>query len=29
MVRFPYTLEMWYEEDASQNPDGSWNEGNA
>ena len=27
MVRFPYTLEMWYEEDASQNPDGSWIEG--
>ena len=26
-VRFPYTLEMWYEEDASQNPDGSWIEG--
>lgn len=27
MVRFPYTLEMWYEEDATQNPDGSWTEG--
>lgn len=27
MVRFPYTLEMWYEEDASQNPDGLWIEG--
>lgn len=27
MVRFPYTLEMWYEEDATQNPDGSWAEG--
>ena len=27
MIRYPYTLEMWYEEDATQNPDGSWNEG--
>lgn len=25
--KIPYTLEMWYEEDASQNPDGSWIEG--
>ena len=27
MIRFPYTLEMWYEEDATLNPDGSWTEG--
>ena len=25
--KITYTLEMWYEEDASQNPDGSWIEG--
>lgn len=27
MKRYPYTLEMWYEEDAILNPDGSWTEG--
>ncbi len=27
MVRFPYTLEMWYEGEATLNPDGSWTEG--
>lgn len=27
MIRFPYTLEMWYEDDATLNPDGSWTEG--
>lgn len=27
MVRYPYTLEIWYEEDATLNPDGSWEEG--
>lgn len=27
MIRYPYTLEMWYEEDATQNSDGSWTEG--
>lgn len=27
MIRFPFILEMWYEEDAVQNPDGSWTEG--
>lgn len=27
MIRFPFTLEMWYEEDATKNPDGSWTEG--
>ena len=27
MVRFPYTLEMWCEEDATLNPDGSWTDG--
>lgn len=29
MIRFPYTLEIWYEEDAVPNPDGSpgWIEG--
>ncbi len=27
MVRYPYTLEMWHEEDAVLNPDGSWTEG--
>lgn len=24
MVRFPYTLEMWYEEDATLKPDGTF-----
>lgn len=30
MVRFPFILEMWYEEEAAVNPDGSpgWTEGN-
>lgn len=27
MVRYPYTLEIWHEEDAIQNPDGSWTDG--
>lgn len=27
MRRYPYVLEMLYEEDATLNPDGSWNEG--
>lgn len=27
MVRYPYTLEIWHEEDATQNPDGSWTDG--
>ena len=29
MIRYPYTLEIWYEEDAVPNPDGSpgWIEG--
>lgn len=27
MRRYPYTLEMLYEEDAILNPDGSWTEG--
>lgn len=27
MQRYPYTLEMWYEEDATLNPDGTWSEG--
>lgn len=29
MVRYPYTLEMWKEEEAVQNDDGSWTEGKA
>lgn len=27
MVRYPFELEVWYEEDATLNPDGSWTEG--
>lgn len=27
MIRYPHTLEIWYEEDAILNPDGSWTEG--
>lgn len=27
MVRYPYILEYWHEEDAQQMPDGSWSEG--
>lgn len=27
MVRYPYTLEMWYEKDSILNPDGSFTEG--
>lgn len=27
MKRYPYTLEMWYEEDATMNSDGSWTSG--
>lgn len=27
MKRYPYTLEMWYEEDATLNSDGSWTDG--
>lgn len=27
MKRYPYTLEMWYEEDAILNDDGSWIDG--
>ena len=27
MVRYPYILEMWYEEEGAQQPDGSYKEG--
>lgn len=27
MVRYPYTLEIWHEENATLNADGSWAEG--
>lgn len=27
MIHYPYTLEMWYEEDAVRNPDGTYTEG--
>ena len=27
MIRFPYILEIWHEEDATLNPDGSWTAG--
>lgn len=27
MRRYPYKLEMWHEDDATQNEDGSWTEG--
>lgn len=29
MVRYPYTLEAWFEENATLNPDGSFTEGHA
>lgn len=29
MRRYPFNLEVWHEEDATQNPDGSFNEGYA
>lgn len=29
MVRYPYTLEVWHEEEATLNPDGSFTEGHA
>lgn len=27
MIRYPYTLDIWYEEDAVLNPDGTFTEG--
>lgn len=27
MIRYPYTLEIWCEEEGTLNPDGSWTEG--
>ena len=27
MIRYPYTLEIWFEEEGTLNPDGSWTEG--